>query len=111
MPDYLFCSLVIRYGISIGIVRDGEVLIYESPVKKHTTQTAFDISNLEKLPKVSILYFSVDADPGLVKYAAKHSDGLVIAGAGAGEFSKKWIKAIKKLDADKEQIEEMFKEY
>ena len=142
---------------AIGIVRDGEVLLYESPVKKHTTQTVFDVSNLEKLPTVSILYFSVDADPRLVKYAAKYSDGLVIAGAGAGEFSKKWIKAIKKLkipvvissriddgvitkdnllcgntiaadnlspqkavillrlaltvDADKEQIEEMFKEY
>jgi len=142
---------------AIGIVRDGEVLLYESPVKKHTTETVFDVSNLEKLPTVSILYFSVDADYRLVKYAAKHSDGLVIAGAGAGEFSKKWKKAIKKLkipvvissriddgvitkdnllcgntiaadnlspqkaaillklaltvDADKEQIEKMFKEY
>ena len=142
---------------AIGIVRDGDVLLYESPVKKHTTQTVFDVSNLKKLPSVSILYFSVDADPRLVKYAAKHSDGLIIAGAGAGEFSKKWVKAIKKLkipvvissriddgvitkdnllcsntiaadnlspqkaaillrlaltvDADKEQIEKMFKDY
>ena len=142
---------------AIGIVRDGDVLLYESPVKKHTTQTVFEVSNLKKLPSVSILYFSVDADPRLVKYAAKHSDGLIIAGAGAGEFSKKWVKAIKKLkipvvissriddgvitkdnllcsntiaadnlspqkaaillrlaltvDADKEQIEKMFKDY
>ena len=82
---------------AIGIVRDGEVLIYESPAKKHTTETEFNVSGLKDLPKVSILYFSVDASPKLVKYAAKNSDGLVIAGAGAGEFSKKWIKAIKKL--------------
>ena len=82
---------------AIGVIRDGEVFMYESPAKKHTTETEFDVSGLEGLPKVSVLYFSVDASPKLVSYAAKHSDGLVIAGAGAGEFSKKWIKVIKKL--------------
>ena len=55
------------------------------------------MSGLETLPKVSVLYFSVDADPGLLQYAAEHSDGLVIAGAGAGEFSEKWIGVINEL--------------
>lgn len=81
----------------IGIVRDGEVFLYESPSKKHTTDTEFDIAGLEALPKVTILYFSVDADPDLLRYAAEHSDGLVIAGAGAGEFSEKWIEVIEGL--------------
>lgn len=82
---------------SIGIVRDGAVYLYESPMKKHTTESAFDISGLTTLPKVSVLYFSVDADPELLRYAAEHSDGLVIAGAGAGEFSEKWIEIINGL--------------
>ena len=66
-------------------------------MKKHTTESAFDISGLTTLPKVSVLYFSVDADPELLRYAAEHSDGLVIAGAGAGEFSEKWIEIINEL--------------
>ena len=81
----------------IGIVRDGVVYIYERPARKHTLATEFDVSGLQSLPKVSILYFSVDADPELLRYAAEHSDGLVIAGAGAGEFSKEWIDIISEL--------------
>ena len=43
-----------------------------------------------------MLYFNVDADPALVAYAASSSDGIVIAGAGAGEFSLLWKSAIEK---------------
>ena len=82
---------------AIGVVRDGAVFLYEQPSRKHTGATEFDVSGLTDLPKVSILYFSVDADPELLRFAAEHSDGLVIAGAGAGEFSEKWIEIIKGL--------------
>ncbi len=81
----------------IGIVRDGTIFLYESPSRRHTVRSEFDVSGLETLPKVAILYFAVDADPELLKYAAEHSDGLVIAGAGAGEFSEKWIEIINEL--------------
>lgn len=50
----------------------------------------FDISNVKNLPQVNVLYFAVDADPQLLEFAGKISDGLVIAGAGSGEFSLKW---------------------
>ena len=82
---------------SIGIVRDGSVFIYEIPATKHTTASEFDVGSLESLPKVSILYFFADADPELLRFAAEHSDGLVIAGAGAGEFSEAWIEIIRDL--------------
>ena len=55
---------------------------------------AFDISNLRELPRVSVLYFNADADAELVRFAAERSAGLVIAGAGAGEFSRAWADAI-----------------
>ena len=71
-----------------GVVRDGKVYLYESSQRLHTTNTEFDVAELNKLPKVSIVYFAIDADAELLKFAAEHSDGLVIAGAGAGEFSK-----------------------
>ena len=85
---------------ALGLVRDGNVYIYESSRKIHTTQSKLDLytSKLDKLPKVSIIYFSVDANPELLEYAAKLSDGLVIAGAGAGEFSNAYKDVIEKLD-------------
>ena len=82
---------------AIGVVRDGQVYLYESPEKLHTTETEFDITGMNSLPKVSILYFAVDADPELLSFAAEHSDGLVIAGAGAGEFSVAYKAVIDKL--------------
>ncbi len=83
---------------SIGIIRDNNVMFYEEPAKKHTLATEFDVSKESKLPNAQILYFEVDADPGILEYAAAHSDGLVIAGAGAGEFSEEFIDVINKLE-------------
>ena len=83
---------------AIGVIRDGEVYLYEKPGKKHTTETEFDVADLTELPRVTILYFAVDADPELLRFAADRSDGLVIAGAGAGEFSEAYISVIESLD-------------
>ena len=83
---------------SIGIVRNNEVYFYEAPMKRHTLDSEFDVAGLERLPRVNVLYFSVDADPDILAYAASVSDGLVIAGAGAGEFSEKYIAVIDKLE-------------
>ena len=62
---------------------------------------AFDISSLHILPKVTVLYFNADADAELVRFAAERSAGLVIAGAGAGEFSQAWAMAIANIIAEK----------
>ena len=58
----------------------------------------FDVSKLESLPRVNVVYFSVDANPKVLEYAACGSDGLVIAGAGSGEFSKAWAEALASID-------------
>ena len=82
---------------TLGIIRDGEIYFYEKTLKLHTVNSEFDISGLKNLPKVSIIYFAVDADAEILKFAAERSDGLVIAGAGAGEFSKIYKKAVEEL--------------
>jgi len=64
-------------------------------------EIAFDISNMRELPRVSVLYFNADADAELVRFAAERSAGLVIAGAGAGEFSRTWADAIAEAVAEK----------
>ena len=82
---------------TLGIIRDGEIYFYEKTLRLHTINTEFEISGLKNLPKVSIIYFAVDADSEILKFAAERSDGLVIAGAGAGEFSKIYKSAVEKL--------------
>ena len=64
-------------------------------------KNSFDISNMRELPRVSVLYFNADADAELVRFAAERSAGLVIAGAGAGEFSRAWADAIAEAVAEK----------
>lgn len=80
---------------AVGIIRDGEVFWYDENEKPRTP--AYDVDGLFKLPKVSILFFAVDADTELLRYAASHADGLVIAGAGAGEFSAAYQEIIETL--------------
>ena len=82
---------------AIGIIRDGEVYFYELTAKKHTVDTEFDVSGIEALPRVSVVFFHADADVGLLAYAAEHSEGVVLAGAGAGEYSLAYKALIEKL--------------
>ncbi len=85
-------------GSSIGMIRDGKVHLYETPTRIHTFKTEFDVSELRSLPKIAILYYHIGADENLLKYVSNQVDGIVIAGAGAGEFSEKFKNVIKKLN-------------
>lgn len=58
----------------------------------------FDVANLTELPRVNVVYFAVDSDPRLLEYAASVSEGVVIAGAGSGEFSLAWSRALANID-------------
>ncbi|MCQ2060960.1 MAG: asparaginase [Fibrobacter sp.] len=49
------------------------------------------------LPKVTVLYFNAEADAAQIEFAAKTARGLVIAGAGAGEFSQSWMEALARI--------------
>ena len=82
---------------SCGVIRDDVVLYSTKSTKRHTTQTEFTVDGLYSLPRVNILYFNVDADPALIPMAASLSDGLVIAGAGGGEYSKLFEAELRKL--------------
>ena len=64
---------------------DGEVVFYRAPTRKHTTATPFDVTGLQTLPRVDIVYAYADADGLLVDAVRQNrSDGLVLAGFGAG---------------------------
>ncbi len=82
---------------AIGVIRDGNVHLYEAAGKAHTTSTEFDVLGLSSLPRVPIIYFAIDADPEILRFAAEGADGIVIAGAGAGSYSEEYIEVIKTL--------------
>lgn len=79
---------------AMGVNAPGEGASLNAPREKNF----FDVSKLESLPRVNVVYFSVDASPKILEYAACISDGLVIAGAGSGEFSKAWAEALAAID-------------
>src|SRR5262249_55586486 len=53
--------------------------------RRHTTQSQFDLAQIETLPRVDILYSHTGDDGELAKAAvAAGAKGLVVAGTGAG---------------------------
>ncbi|WP_275959762.1 type II asparaginase [Pseudomonas vanderleydeniana] len=74
-----------------------QVPLFETQVaKRHTVQTPFDISQLDTLPKVDILY-GYQNDSGYLYDAAvqNHAQGIVVAGVGAGSESNFVLPAIR----------------
>lgn len=81
----------------LGVIRDNKVQIIDQFAKnKITVSKEFNVKKMKTIPRVSVVYFNVDASVGLLRYALDNSDGVVIAGAGAGEYSKKYKKLIDK---------------
>jgi L-asparaginase len=64
---------------------DGKVVYYHQPVKKHTTQTEFDVRAMESLPRVDIVLSYANADGVMIEAAANAgAKGIVSAATGAG---------------------------
>ena len=64
---------------------DGSVIYYHQPVRKHTTQTEFDVHALTSLPRVDVILSYVNADGVMIEAAAKAgAKGIVSAATGAG---------------------------
>ena len=66
---------------------DGQVVFYRAPLRRHTTNTPFDVASRTSLPRVDVVYAYAGAD-GLLVDAVRNnrSDGLILAGFGAGTF-------------------------
>jgi L-asparaginase/Glu-tRNA(Gln) amidotransferase subunit D len=47
----------------VGIVNYGKMDYFTSPEWKHTTQSAFDISRVTQMPRVDIIFASMDMSP------------------------------------------------
>jgi L-asparaginase len=73
----------------LGYVQGDRVAFYRAPSRKHTTDTEFDISSLDKLPTVEIAYGYGNVSRTVVDaLAAAKVDGIVYAGVGDGNPNK-----------------------
>ena len=69
----------------LGVVAGGKNHFFRKVEKPHTYQTEFDVSKVEKLPRVDIVYTHASADDVMVKAAmAAGAKGIVHAGSGNG---------------------------
>lgn len=86
----------------MGYMLDGRAIFYTTPDKPHTTQSEFDVSDLDSLPRVDILYsYANDGSAIAAQALFNHgTKGLVIAGMGAGSIHKNHKDMLKALMCD-----------
>ena len=60
---------------------DGDVVFYRTSLRKHKSSSEFDVSQLDSLPKVYVIYSYMDADGVLIRAAVQEGQaaGIVMA--------------------------------
>jgi L-asparaginase len=75
------------YGV-LGVVDSDRVVYYRTGLKRHTSQSEFDVSSLKELPRVDVIMVYQGASGDLIKAAVdRGAKGIIIASAGAGATS------------------------
>jgi len=83
------------FGILGHADGDGEIAIYRRPTRRHAPDTEFDVSGLETLPRVDILFSHVGSDGVAVDaFTAAGARGIVAAGFAPGSCTKAEIAAL-----------------
>ena len=73
----------------MGYIFNGKVFYNQSPLKKHTTQSVFDVNNLNSLPKVGIVYSYSNIEADMVTPLLSNGyKGIIHAGVGNGNIHK-----------------------
>ncbi|GAA5784243.1 type II asparaginase [Chitiniphilus shinanonensis] len=85
---------------NLGYVVRGKPVFYRATARKHTTQTEFDVSKLDKLPEVDIVYGYANAKRLPVDaFVAAGDVGLVHAGTGNGSLANPVKEALQEARA------------
>lgn len=89
----------------LGMVVEGRSYWFRLPAKRHTTQSEFDIEQINALPRVDIAYGSGNAsDTAYRAFAAAGAKAIVHAGTGNGSVSNAVVPALKELRAQGLQV-------
>jgi L-asparaginase len=80
---------------ALGFVDEDRVTFYRAPLRQ---ANAFDLTKIQKLPRVDIVYTYAGADGALIEAAvANQAQGLVIAGFPTGSGTPAMDQAIKRV--------------
>src|SRR5215471_11218541 len=73
----------------VGVAAYGKNDFYNTPTWKHTSASEFDVSSVNKLPRVDVVFACADMPPDLIDASvANGAKGIVIAGVGNGNMNK-----------------------
>ena len=73
----------------IGYIYNGEAHMLQTPNNKHTINSVFDVTKLDRLPQVGIVYGYANASAlPMQAFVDAKFDGIVLAGVGDGNFYK-----------------------
>lgn len=72
----------------VGYMQDEHVFLIHKPYRRHTIHSRFARETGPLHCKAEIFYVHEDADPDLLSWMLHHYDGVIIAGTGAGNYSK-----------------------
>ena len=80
----------------LGYIQGSKPFFYRQQVRKHTVDAEFDISKLQALPQVDIVYGYANVGPVAVDaFAAAGAKGIIHAGVGDGSLAAKVVPALK----------------
>lgn len=72
---------------AIGSVFYGNVKYYLAPLRAHTKKSEFDVSKLNELPQVDIIYAHANDNASIIDYLIKNgSKGIISVGMGNGSL-------------------------
>lgn len=84
----------------LGYVDDDRVAFYRASTRRHTQRSEFDVSRLQELPTVDIIYSYVEPNTTMIQaLVAGGVRGIVFAGTGAGTLSTAEREALKPIAA------------
>lgn len=89
----------------LGMVVEGKNYWFRAPVKRHTTQSEFNIDDIKALPAVDIVYgYGNMNTTGIEAYGKAGVKALIHAGTGNGSVAAQAVESLKALRASGVQI-------
>ena len=80
----------------LGYIQGSKPFFYRQSLRKHTTETEFDIGALQSLPQVDIVYGYANMNPVAVDaFMAAGAKGIIHAGVGDGSLAGKVLPSLK----------------
>ena len=79
----------------LGYIQGNKPYFYHASTRKHTADTEFDVSQLESLPQVDIVYGYANVSPvALNALVAAGAKGIIHAGVGDGSLASKVLPSL-----------------